>query len=122
MDVLLAQAISIANAIAGATKAGMGTGTAAPLTTPIFIAQMVGSVLASFAGVKSILNKAGAAGSMGGSSGGGGGGGRGGFAPVSTQVPLPARLDSTDMQAYVVQSQLQGQINAQHRLNGQIVL
>ena len=122
VDVLLAQAISIANAIAGATKAGMGTGTAAPLTTPIFIAQMVGSVLASFAGVKSILNKAGAAGSMGGSSGGGGGGGRGGFAPVSTQVPLPARLDSTDMQAYVVQSQLQGQINAQHRLNGQIVL
>jgi len=35
---------------------------------------------------------------------------------------LPARLDSPDMQAYVVQSQLQGQQNAQARLNGQIVL
>mgnify|MGYP003642772813 CR=1 FL=1 len=121
VDVLLAQAISVANAIAGATKAGMGTGTAAPFTTPIFIAQMVGSVLASFAGVKSILDKAGA--SAGGIGGGGGGGGRGGFAPVSAQVPLPARLDTPDsMQAYVVQSQLQGQQNAQGRLHGQIVL
>tara|TARA_R110002050_G_scaffold150909_1_gene277828 strand:- start:672 stop:2600 length:1929 start_codon:yes stop_codon:yes gene_type:complete len=118
VDVLLSQAIAVGNAIAGATAAGLGTGIAAPLTTPIFIAQMVGSVLASFAGIKGILNKAGA--SM--PTSGGGGSGGGGFVS-DVQVPLPARLDTPDsMQAYVVQSQLQGQMNAQGRLDSQIIL
>jgi hypothetical protein len=120
VDILLSQAIAVGNAIAGATAAGMGTGIAAPLTTPIFIAQMVGSVLASFAGIKGILSKAGA--SMPSGGGGSSGGGRGGGIS-NVQVPLPARLDTPDsMQAYVVQSQLQGQMNAQGRLDSQIIL
>ena len=49
-------------------------------------------------------------------------GGGGGFVS-NAQVPLPSRLDTPDsMQAYVVQSQLQGQMNAQGRLDSQIIL
>ncbi len=121
VDIMLAQAVSVANAIAGATTAATATGPAVLVATPLFIAQMVGTVLASFAGVKSVLNKAGATG--GGVGSGGGGAARRGAMAQAPQVPLPARLDSPDnMQAYVVQSQLQGQMNAQVRLNGQIVL
>tara|TARA_R110000822_G_scaffold143677_2_gene282081 strand:- start:564 stop:2438 length:1875 start_codon:yes stop_codon:yes gene_type:complete len=121
VDIMLAQAVSVANAIAGATTAATATGPGVLVATPLFIAQMVGTVLASFAGVKSVLNKAGATG--GGVGSGGGGAARRGAMAQAPQVPLPARLDSPDnMQAYVVQSQLQGQMNAQVRLNGQIVL
>ena len=119
VDVLLSQAIAVGNAVAGATAAGLGTAAAAPLTTPIFIAQMVGSVMASFAGIKGILNQAGASMPSGGGRSSGGGGG---FVS-NAQVPLPARLDTPDsMQAYVVQSQLQGQINSQGKLDSQIIL
>ena len=119
VDVLLSQAIAVGNAVAGATAAGLGTAAAAPLTTPIFIAQMVGSVMASFAGIKGILNQAGASMPSGGGRSSGGGGG---FVS-NAQVPLPSRLDTPDsMQAYVVQSQLQGQINSQGRLDSQIIL
>ena len=119
VDVLLSQAIAVGNAVAGATAAGLGTAAAAPLTTPIFIAQMVGSVMASFAGIKGILNQAGASMPSGGGRSSGGGGG---FVS-NAQVPLPARLDTPDsMQAYVVQSQLQGQMNAQGKLDSQIIL
>ena len=90
--VLLNQAIAVANSIAGATKAGSATGAAAPYTTPLFILQMVGSALASFVGVKSILNKADAASGGIGDSGGGGGGGRNPTVPL---IPL-GRLDSPD--------------------------
>lgn len=123
-EVLLSQAISIASAIAGANSAGSTTGVAAPVVTPLLMVQMVGSVLAGFAGVKKILNQAGASG---GGVSGGSFGGRGGSSVASmasnVQVPLPARLDSPDaMQAYVVQSQLDGQLQSQAQLQGQVVL
>ena len=120
VDVLLSQAIAVGNAIAGATAAAAATGPAAPVVTPLLIVQMVGTVLAAFSGIKSIMNKAGA--SM--PSGGGGIGGGGGGGGVQTTLPLPARLDSPSNlnQAYVVQSQLQGQQMSQNRLDNQIIL
>ena len=126
-EVLLAQAISIAQAIKGANSAGSNGGPAAPVITPLLVIQMVGSVLAGFVGVKKILNEAGASGGGGGgvSSGSFGGGGGSSVASMAgnVQVPLPARLDSPDaMQAYVVQSQLDGQMQSQQNLEGQIVL
>ena len=124
-EVLLAQAISIAQAIKGANSAGATGGVAAPIITPLLMVQMVGSVLAGFAGVKQILNEAGASGGGGVSSGSFGGGGGSSVASMASnvQVPLPARLDSPDaMQAYVVQSQLDGQLQSQAQLQGQVVL
>jgi hypothetical protein len=124
-EVLLAQAISIAQAIKGANSAGSNTGVAAPVVTPLLVIQMVGSVLAGFAGVKKILNEAGASGGGGVSGGSFGGGGGSSVASMASnvQVPLPARLDSPDaMQAYVVQSQLDGQLQSQAQLQGQVVL
>ena len=117
---MLSQAIAVGNAIAGATAAAAATGPAAPVVTPLLIVQMVGTVLAAFSGIKSIMNKAGA--SM--PSGGGGIGGGGGGGGVQTTLPLPARLDSPSNlnQAYVVQSQLQGQQMSQNRLDNQIIL
>lgn len=105
--VLLNQATAVANSIAGATKAGNATGAAAPYTTPVFILQMVGHALASFVGIKKILNQADAA--SGGIGGGAGGNGSGGN-PTVPLIPL-GRLGSPDTnnQAYVVQSQLEGQ-------------
>ena len=120
-DVLINQAVAMARAVSAA--AGSVTTPPTPFAPLIFaanVASMLGTVAATFTSIKGIMGSSGGGGGVGG--GGGGGGGRSGFAPVSAQVPLPARLDSTDMQAFVVQSQLQGQINAQHRLNGQIVL
>lgn len=120
VDVLLSQAIAIGNAIAGATAAAAASTVAAPVVTPILIAQMVGQVMAAFAGIKGIMNKAGASMPSG---GGGGSSGGGGARGATTQVPLPSRLDSDNSnQAFVVQSQLQGQQLAQKNLNGQIVL
>tara|TARA_R110002074_G_scaffold301972_1_gene473302 strand:- start:54 stop:1616 length:1563 start_codon:yes stop_codon:yes gene_type:complete len=124
-EVLLSQAVSIASAIAGATSAGSSGGPAAPVITPLLIVQMVGSVLAGFAGVKNILNQAGTSGGGGVSGGSFGGGGGSSVASMASnmQVPLPARLDSPDaMQAYVVQSQLDGQLQSQAQLQGQVVL
>ena len=124
-EVLLAQAISIAQAIKAANTAGSNTGVAAPVVTPLLVIQMVGSVLAGFVGVKKILNEAGASGGGGVSGGSFGGGGGSSVASMASnvQVPLPARLDSPDaMQAYVVQSQLDGQLQSQAQLQGQVVL
>ena len=118
--VLLNQAIAVANSIAGATKAGNATGAAAPYTTPVFILQMVGHALASFAGIKKILNQADAA--SGGIGGGAGGNGSGGN-PTVPLIPL-GRLGSPDTnnQAYVVQSQLEGQNLNARQLEMQTVL
>tara|TARA_R110000850_G_scaffold220909_1_gene346597 strand:+ start:329 stop:2176 length:1848 start_codon:yes stop_codon:yes gene_type:complete len=120
-SVLLNQAQAVATSIAAATKAGMGTGAAAPITTPLFILQMVGSALAAFSGVKRILNQADA--SSGGIGGSGGGGGGGGSNPTVPLIPL-GRLGSPDTnnQAYVVQSQLEGQNFIQKQLENQTVL
>ena len=128
-NILLQQGQAIASAIAGATAAGMGTGVAAPLTTPIFMATMIGSVLAGFAGIKGIMNQAGAAmpefGDV--DTGGGGGGGGGGG---STQLALTPTLDSFGagtlelpaVQAFIIQNDiadaatLQAEIQAQASL------
>jgi TP901 family phage tail tape measure protein len=50
-------AASMAKAISAALSAGAMTGPAAPLTTPIFVAQMVGIVITSFAKAHALLNK-----------------------------------------------------------------
>ena len=119
-DVLLNQAVAMANAVAGAAKAAKDTGPGAPFIFAAYVATMLGTIAGTFASIKGIMSEAGASG--GGGGGGGGGSGRGGFVS-NVQVPLPARLDTPDsMQAYVVQSQLQGQMNAQGRLDGQIIL
>ena len=56
-------------------------------------------------------------------SGGGGGARRSGFGPTTPQLQIPARLSSPDaMQAYVVQTQLQGQMNSAQKLQSQTVL
>ena len=99
-DILLNQAISMANAVRGASETAKD-----PISLAVLITTMVGGVLSSFASIKGVLAQAG---TSGGSVGGGGGQTRSGFATQNT-APMPARLDSPDMQAYVVQSQLEGQ-------------
>ena len=113
-SVLLSQAQAVQSAITGALKAAAQTGAAAPFTAPLFIAQMVGIALSSFAQVRSILKQAGANAPSGGS---GGGGGRG---VTNALVPQGAGGRQLDLgipaQAYVVQSQLQGQMHFQSNL------
>ncbi len=99
-DVLLNQAIAMANAVRGASETAKE-----PISLAVLITTMVGGVLSSFASIKGILAQAG---TSGGSVGGGGGQTRSGFATQNT-APMPARLESPGMQAYVVQSQLEGQ-------------
>lgn len=99
-DILLNQAISMANAVRGASETAKD-----PISLAVLITTMVGGVLSSFASIKGVLAQAG---TSGGSVGGGGGQTRSGFATQNT-APMPARLESPGMQAYVVQSQLEGQ-------------
>ena len=83
---------------------------------------MVGTDVGTFASIKKIMAEANApSGGIGGSRPSMGGSV---MSPSGDgQVPLPARLDSPDaMQAYVVQSQLDGQMQSQQNLQGQIVL
>lgn len=49
---------AITSAIAGATEAGAATGPAAPITTPIFIAEMVAAVMAGLAGTVASIKQA----------------------------------------------------------------
>jgi hypothetical protein len=57
-QVLVSQAIAIANAVVGATSSGASTGPAAIATTPAFIATMISSVLAVFGSLVSLFSKA----------------------------------------------------------------
>mgnify|MGYP003634170517 CR=1 FL=1 len=127
-NILLQQGQAVASAIAGAMAAGAATGVAAPLTTPLFLTQMVGLVLGGFAGIKGIMNQAGAEMpefddvDTGGGGGGGGGGG--------TQLALTPTLDSFGagtlelpaVQAFIIQNDiadaatLQAEIQAQASL------
>ena len=119
-SVLLSQAQAVQSAITGALKAAEATNAAAPFTAPLFIAQMVGIALSSFAQVKSILQQAGA------STGGAvqGGGGRGG----QTQALVPQGTGGRQQQlpqvnqSYVVQSQLQGMMHLQSGLEKRLHL
>ena len=65
-DILINTAKGISSAISGATAAAAGTGPAAIFTQPLFLAQMIGTVLSGIASAKGILAKV---------PGGGGGGG-----------------------------------------------
>lgn len=58
MQILVSTAISIANAIQGATAAAAQTGVAAPFTTPVFIAEMVAIVAGAIASATATLKKA----------------------------------------------------------------
>jgi len=119
-SVLLSQAQAVQSAITGALKAAEATNAAAPFTAPLFIAQMVGIALSSFAQVRSILQQAGASAP----SGVQGGGGRGG----QTQALVPQGTGGRQQQlpqvnqSYVVQSQLQGMMHLQSGLEKRLHL
>ena len=114
-DVLLNQAIAMANAVRGASDTAKD-----PISLGVLITTMVGGVLSSFASIKGILDQAG-------TSGGSVGGGssrqtRSGFDTQST-APMPSRLQSEGgMQAYVVQSQLEGQAMQAQQLTSKTTL
>lgn len=57
-QVLVNQALAIANAVVGATSSGASTGPAAIVTTPTFIATLISSVLAVFGSVVTLFGKA----------------------------------------------------------------
>lgn len=105
IEVLLNQAKAISSAIAGATEAAAATGAGAPFALAGYIASMVGAVLTGFAQVKSILDEAGAQGGSAGSMRG----------TQATQALVPtiggglAEPRNMNVNAYVVQSDLQGQ-------------
>ena len=109
-DILLNQAMAMSSAIRGAVDAAAALGPAAPVMTPILMVQMLGMVLGGFASINQVLSKAGASG--GGGVGGGSAQVRSGFADTSV-TPLPARTETPEMQAYVVQTQLEGQMAVQ---------
>lgn len=57
-QVLVNQALAIASAVVGATASAASTGPGAIVTTPTFIATLVGSVLAVFGSIISLFSKA----------------------------------------------------------------
>ena len=106
-QILVNQGIAMSEAFRGAQQAAAATGPAAPIMSPLFTAQMLGMVLASFASIKGVMNQAGAsAGSVGTSSGGGSSSGM--------QLGLTPNLEGVTqvqeaippVKAFVVQSQL----------------
>ena len=112
VDILISQGVAVANSIKLATKASGD-----PFTMAVNIAVAIGTVLSAFAQVKSILAEADASGGGVGRSGGGGG-------ATTPLVPQGlGRMDSpTGNQAYVVQSQLEGQALNSQQLRMQTVL
>tara|TARA_R100001594_G_scaffold7383_2_gene20016 strand:+ start:6779 stop:8392 length:1614 start_codon:yes stop_codon:yes gene_type:complete len=56
-QILIDTASGISSAIAGASAAGAASGPAAPVTTPLLIAQLVGTVLTGIGQAKAILGK-----------------------------------------------------------------
>lgn len=111
-DILLSQAVSVANGIAAATKAAKD-----PFTLVASIITTTAAVLSAFAGVNNILNQADA------SSGGIGSGGGGATNPTVPLIPLGRQgSPDTNNQAYVVQSQLEGQNLNAEQIRQQTVL
>ena len=110
-DILLAQAVSVANAIKTATRSS-----ADPFTLVASIVTTVASVMSAFVGVNKILDQANAS-----SVGVGGLGAT--TRPTVPLIPL-ARQGSPDTnnQAYVVQSQLEGQNLNAEQIRQQTVL
>lgn len=116
-DVLLQQAVAMANAVAGATKAAADKGPAAPFLLAAYIASMIGTVLTSFVSIKGILAEADAP------TGGVGGGEVTATRPlVPTNVARTETIDSPPSQAFIVQSELQGASLINDNLYGQTSL
>ena len=109
-DILLAQAVSVANAIKTATRSSKD-----PFTLVASIVTTVASVMSAFVGVNKILDQANAP-SV-------GVGNVGATNPTVPLIPL-GRLGSPDTnnQAYVVQSQLEGQNLNAEQIKQQTVL
>lgn len=121
-EILINQGRAFASALAGATEAAAATGPAAPFTLAGYIASMFGALTAGFAQIKSIMatadvNLPGDVGSR----------------PPSTvqQALIPEGNANQNLtggpslnagQAYVVQSQLQGQQLLQARIDAQTTL
>jgi hypothetical protein len=95
-DVLLAQAVSTANAIRAASQS---SGDPYSLVANIIVA--VASIVTAFVGVKQLLEEAGA-------SGGGFGRGGGGVAPTAALVPEQVSRTESVGKSFVVQSDLEG--------------
>jgi len=119
--ILIEQGKALAAAIAGATSAGAATGPAAVVSTPLFIAQLVGIVLGGFASIKGVMNQAGAEmpemaapPDLGGGGGGGGDDGSFGGGGSDAQLALTPdlaqsfnqALGSSAVQAYVIQQDI----------------
>lgn len=113
-NVLLQQGQALASAIAGAASASAATGPLAPFVLPAYIATAVGSIIAGFAQVKNILNKA-KAGSIANTAG------ASGSEPSITQALTPnlvtdlsneqlgSRTSQESFKTYVVASEVQGE-------------
>ena len=107
-DVLLAQAVALANGIKVASKAAKD-----PWTLLAGIIASISAVMGAFVGVKAILNEAGA------SAGGGGGGGIPSTTPL---VPDQVSRTETTGKAFVVQSDLEGAALQANQLYSQTAL
>ena len=116
-SILISQAVSIAKAIEAAVKVSAKSANPNPFLFAANIAIMVGSVLKAFQGVKNILNQANTSAGLVGNAGVNAGG------PTVPLIPL-GRLGSPDTnnQAYVVQSQLEGQNLNAEQIRQQTVL
>ena len=118
-SILISQAVSIAKAIEAAVKVSAKAKNPSPFLFAANIAIMVGSVLKAFQGVKQILNSANTSSGSVGSDGGAGGGAN----PTVPLIPLGRQgSPDTNNQAYVVQSQLEGQNLNARQLEKQTVL
>ena len=106
-DVLLAQAVSLANGIKVASKAAKD-----PYTLAAGIITAISAVMGAFVGVKAILNEAG-------TSAGGGGGGIPSTTPL---VPDQVSRTETTGKAFVVQSDLEGAALQANQLYSQTAL
>jgi len=123
-DIIVNQSIAMAAAVAGAAKAS-GKAGGNPIVMAAYIATALATIVGTFASIKGVFAKSGDSGGGIGEQGSGGGGYTNprSIDPTTEGVPLMLqRTDTPSMQAYVVQSQLQGQMSAQDRLNQQIYL
>ena len=131
-EILINTASGISSAIAGATTAAGFTGPAAVISQPLYMAQMIGTVLTGIASAKGILGKVKGGGGVsggsesvniesGGSSNRGGIGGNlipnieGVTGAISTAPAMP-------FQAYVVESDISNSQALQSELDSQATL
>jgi hypothetical protein len=106
-DVLLAQAVSLANGIKVATRSA-----ATPYDMAAGIITAIASVMGAFVGVKAILNEAGTS----------AGGGDGGTPSTTPLVPDQVSRTETTGKAFVVQSDLEGAALQANQLYSQTAL